>query len=100
MQEISEPGNGVDTQSDSGVVEETPTTTPDPRQFPPTLVAMDPPTLPAADGLAPPHRAVDNRGPSDLPSLRAFPEPQRSVPGHPGIRRALRRVFLFWRKGS
>lgn len=100
MQDTSEPGNGVATQSDSEVVAETPTTTPDPSRFPPTLVAMDPPTLPAADGLAPPHRNVDNRGPTDLPSVRPYPEPQRSVPGHPGLRRALRRLFLFWRKGS
>jgi len=100
MQRISEPGNGVDTQGDSEVVQETPTATPDPRQFPPTLVAMDPPTLPAADGMAPPHRTTDNRGPMDLPSVRPYPEPQRSVPGHPGIRRALRRVFLFWRTAS
>jgi hypothetical protein len=100
MQDTSEPGNGVATQSDSEVVAETPTITPDPSRFPPTLVAMDPPTLPAADGLAPPHRNVDNRGPTDLPSVRPYPEPQRSVPGHPGLRRALRRLFLFWRKGS
>ena len=99
MQHVSQPGNGVDTQSDSEVVQQTPTTAPDPRYFPPTLVAMDPPTLPAADGTAPPHRDVDTRGPSDLPSMRPYPEPQRSVPGHPTIRRTLRRLFLFWRKG-
>lgn len=100
MQDSSSPGNGSDTQSDSEVVEQTPTTTPGPNPFPPTLVAMEPPTLPAANGLAPPHRDVDNRGPADLPSIRPFPEPQRSVPGHPGLRRALRRVFLFWRNES
>jgi hypothetical protein len=100
MQDTSQPGNGTATHSDSEVVEETPTTTPDSRFFPPTLVAMDPPTFPAADGLKPPHRNVDNRGPTDLPSIRPYPEPQRSVPGHPAIRQALRRVFLFWRKDS
>ncbi len=100
MQELSQPGNGLDTHSDSEVVQETPTTTPDPSRFPATLVAMDPPTLPAADGQAPPHRDADSRGPSDLPSIRPYPEPQRSVPGHPTFRRALRRVFLFWRTGS
>ena len=61
--------------------------------FPPTLVAMDPPTLPAASGLAPPHRDVDNRGPADLPQFRPFPHPQRSEPGHPQLRRGWRRVL-------
>ncbi len=100
MQETSQPGNGVDTQGDSEVVEQTPTTERDPQQFPPTLMNMNPPTLPAADGLVPPHRDVDNRGPSDLPQFRPYPEPQRSVPGHPTLRQTLRRMFLFWRKAT
>ncbi|MBO4241379.1 hypothetical protein GSF26_27015, partial [Pseudonocardia alni] len=32
--------------------------------------------------------------------FRQFPAPQRSVPGHPTLRSRLRRVLLFWRRGS
>lgn len=106
MQETSPAGNGPTTQSDSRAVEtpSTPTKAPasvqdaGPQQFPPTLVGLDPPTLPAADGLAPPHRDVDNRGPGDLPQFRPFPHPQRSVPGHPQLRRGWRRLLTFWRR--
>lgn len=58
------------------------------RHFPQTLVAMDPPTLPAAGSTPPPAE------------FRQFPTPQRSVPGHPGLRDRLRRFLLFWRRGS
>ncbi|WP_130289213.1 hypothetical protein [Pseudonocardia sediminis] len=68
------------------------------QQFPPTLVGLDPPTLPAADGMKPPHRDVDARGPADLPQFRPFPHPQRSEPGHPGLRRMWRRLLTFWRR--
>ncbi|MEU6697278.1 hypothetical protein [Pseudonocardia sp. NPDC046786] len=61
---------------------------PSSRHFPQTLVAMDPPTLPAAGVTAPP------------PEFRQFPAPQRSVPGHPRLRNRLRRVLLFWRRGG
>ncbi|MBW0106740.1 hypothetical protein [Pseudonocardia sp. KRD291] len=71
---------------------------PDPQQFPPTLVGLDPPTLPAADGMKLPHRDVDARGPADLPQFRPFPHPQRSEPGHPGLRRMWKRMIMFWRR--
>ncbi|MET0188441.1 MAG: hypothetical protein ABW212_05545 [Pseudonocardia sediminis] len=68
------------------------------QQFPPTLVGLDPPTLPAAEGMRPPHRDVDARGPADLPQFRPFPHPQRSEPGHPGLRRMWKRLLTFWRR--
>lgn len=68
----------------------------DPQQFPPTLVGMDPPTLSAAEGMKSPHRDVD--APADLPQFRPFPHPQRSEPGHPGLRRMWKRMLLFWRR--
>lgn len=68
------------------------------QQFPPTLVGLDPPTLPASDGLKPPHRDVDARGPADLPQFRPFPHPQRSEPGHPRLRHAWKRMLTFWRR--
>jgi hypothetical protein len=97
-------GNGPTTQSDGPGVEEQsviPNPTPSPeapvppeapaasaRHFPQTLVAMDPPTLPAARPTGPP------------PEFRQFPTPQRSVPGHPTMRRRLRRILMFWRRGA
>lgn len=104
-------GNGPATQGDATVVEEKPSVTPSAqtpsspspspssvsstssasesaRHFPQTLVAMDPPTLPGAGLLPPP------------PEFRQFPAPQRSVPGHPKLRDRLRRILLFWRRGS
>lgn len=70
----------------------------DSQQFPPTLVGLDPPTLPAAEGMSPPHRDVDARGPADLPQFRPFPHPQRSEPGHPGLRRMWKRLLTLWRR--
>ena len=64
----------------------------------PTLVGLDPPTLPAAEGMSPPHRDVDARGPADLPQFRPFPHPQRSEPGHPGLRRMWKRLLTLWRR--
>lgn len=107
MQETSPVGNESTTSSDSGAVEETastpttaaePTRNPGPQQFPPTLVGLDPPTLTATDDVVPPHPCVDDHGPADLPSFRPFPHPQRSVPGHPRMRRNWRRRLLFWRR--
>lgn len=80
-------GNGSTTHGDGAVVQEK-SVTPSSRHFPQTLVAMDPPTLPAA-GITPPP-----------PEFRQFPAPQRSVPGHPRLRSRLRRVLLFWRRGG
>ncbi|MDN5918843.1 MAG: hypothetical protein L0I76_27740, partial [Pseudonocardia sp.] len=71
-----------------------------PQQFPPTLVGLDPPTLPAAEGMKSPHRDVDAREPADLPQFRPFPHPQRSEPGHPGLRRLWKRMLHFWRRTS
>ncbi|MBC3190717.1 hypothetical protein H7X46_06550 [Pseudonocardia sp. C8] len=70
--------------------EKTPTPGPAPssRHFPQTLVAMDPPTLPAANLVPAPAE------------FRQFPAPQRSVPGHPRLRDRLRRALLFWRRGA
>lgn len=106
MQETSPVGNDPATHRDSRAVQEIPTKAPDPttaagpQLFPPTLVGLDPPTLPASNGLAPPHRDVDARGPSDLPQFRPFPHPQRSEPGHPQLRSLWKRVLLFWRRTS
>ncbi|MFP5022882.1 hypothetical protein [Pseudonocardia phyllosphaerae] len=58
------------------------------RHFPQTLVALDPPTLPAANLTPPPAE------------FRQFPAPERSEPGHPQLRRRLRNLFLFWRRGA
>ena len=80
-------GNGSTTHGDGAVVQEK-SVTPSSRHFPQTLVAMDPPTLPAAGITAPP------------PEFRQFPAPQRSVPGHPRLRNRLRRVLLVWRRGG
>lgn len=86
-------GNDRATASDGTAVEETTvhpekTPSPDARHFPQTLVAMDPPTLPAAHLIPPPAE------------FRQFPAPQRSVPGHPSLRNRLRRALLFWRRGA
>ncbi|MEV1291860.1 hypothetical protein [Pseudonocardia sp. NPDC049635] len=83
-------GNEVTTQGDAAVVQAK-SVTPSPsseRHFPQTLVAMDPPTLPAANLTVPP------------PEFRQFPAPQRSVPGHPRLRSRLRRILMFWRRGG
>lgn len=89
-------GNGSTTHGDGSAVEEmsvtpnsvTPNESASARYFPQTLVAMDPPTLPAASLTAPP------------PEFRQFPAPQRSEPGHPRLRDTLRRILLFWRSGA
>ncbi|MEQ3554753.1 hypothetical protein WIS52_30185 [Pseudonocardia nematodicida] len=49
---------------------------------------MDPPTIPATALTAPPAE------------FRHFPVPQRSEPGHPSLRRRLRQILLFWRRGA
>lgn len=90
MQEST--GNGPARQGDASAVEEKSSVSPSPtpressRHFPQTLVAMDPPTLPASHLTVPP------------PEFRQFPAPQRSVPGHPKLRDRLRRFLLFWRR--
>ncbi|SFO19006.1 hypothetical protein SAMN05216207_103527 [Pseudonocardia ammonioxydans] len=84
-------GNGTTTYGDGSAVEEksvTPSPSASSRHFPQTLVAMDPPTLPAAN-LTP--------APAEF---RQFPAPQRSEPGHPQLRNRLRRILLFWRRGA
>lgn len=89
-------GNEPATPSDGPAVHQAPTgiETPDPpahdpaRHFPRTLVAIDPPTLPATDPVPP------------SAEFRQFPQPQRSVPGHPRARGRLRRALLFWRRGA
>lgn len=80
-------GNGATTQGDASFVQEK-SVPPSARHFPQTLVAMDPPTLPAAGLTAPP------------PEFRQFPTPERSVPGHPRLRGRLRRILLFWRRAG
>ena len=99
MNQVQATGNGSTTDGDGPSVEQkaaTPNRIPAPpatsgdsaRHFPQTLVAMDPPTLPAAS-LSP--------APAEF---RQFPTPQRSVPGHPTLRSRIRRILLFWRRGA
>ena len=97
MNQAQATGNDPATDGDGPAVEQkspiaartpSPTARDSARHFPQTLVAMDPPTLPAA-GLTPP--------PAEF---RQFPTPQRSVPGHPKLRDRLRRALLFWRRGA
>lgn len=91
MEQAQITGNDPTTDGDGPDVEQkSPTPTPDhsARHFPQTLVAMDPPTLPAANPSPPPA------------DFRQFPTPQRSVPGHPKLRDRLRRIVLFWRRGA
>ena len=84
-------GNGTTTHGDGSAVQEksvTPNENASARHFPQTLVAMDPPTLPAAGLTAAPAE------------FRQFPAPQRSEPGHPRLRTRLRRFLMFWRRGA